>query len=97
MRRRRQKGIPSLLDVLRRLRRREPLAPPITTPLGAAGTTTIESKTNFMAAGRAGVVRAKTKPLHRGRPTMGWQTRVTDEVGRLLLVTTPTQMVRDGR
>jgi uncharacterized protein (TIGR00369 family) len=66
-------------------------------PAGAAGTTTIESKTNFMAAGRAGVVRAETTPLHRGRRTMVWQTRVTDETGRLLSVTTQTQMVLDGR
>jgi uncharacterized protein (TIGR00369 family) len=66
-------------------------------PTGAAGTTTIESKTNFMAAGRAGVVRAETTPLHRGRRTMVWQTRVTDETGRLLSVTTQTQMVLDGR
>ena len=66
-------------------------------PAGATGTTTIESKTNFMAPGRAGVVRAETTPLHRGRRTMVWQTRVTDETGRLLSVTTQTQMVLDGR
>lgn len=58
-----------------------------------AGTTTIESKTNFFAAGRAGVVRAETIPLHRGRRTMVWQTRVTDETGRLLSQTIQTQMV----
>ena len=58
-----------------------------------AGTTTIESKTNFFAAGRAGVVRAETIPLHRGRRTMVWQTRVTDETGRLLSLTIQTQMV----
>jgi len=62
-----------------------------------AGTTTIESKTNFMAAGRSGVVRAESTPLHRGKRTMVWQTRVTDESGRLLSVTTQTQMVLDGR
>jgi len=62
-----------------------------------AGTTTIESKTNFMAAGRSGVVRAESTPLHRGKRTMVWQTRVTDEAGRLLSVTTQTQMVLDGR
>lgn len=58
-----------------------------------AGTTTIESKTNFFAAGRAGVVRAETIPLHRGRRTMVWQTRVTDETGRLLSQTIQTQLV----
>jgi uncharacterized protein (TIGR00369 family) len=58
-----------------------------------AGTTTLESKTNFFAAGRAGVVRAEATPLHRGRRTMVWQTRVTDETGRLLSLTIQTQMV----
>ena len=46
-----------------------------------AGTTTLESKTNFLAAARSGTVRAETTPLHRGKRTMVWQTRVTDEVG----------------
>jgi uncharacterized protein (TIGR00369 family) len=58
-----------------------------------AGTTTIESKTNFLAAGRAGTVRAEATPLHRGKRTMVWQTRVTDESGRLLSLTIQTQMV----
>jgi 1,4-dihydroxy-2-naphthoyl-CoA hydrolase len=62
-----------------------------------ASTTTLESKTNFMAAGRAGVVRAESTPLHRGKRTMVWQTRVTDASGRLLSLTTQTQMVLDGR
>jgi 1,4-dihydroxy-2-naphthoyl-CoA hydrolase len=66
-------------------------------PPGATGTTTIESKTNFMAAGRSGVVRAEATPLHRGKRTMVWQTRVTDESGRLLSVTTQTQMILNGR
>lgn len=61
-------------------------------PAGA-GTTTLESKTNFFAAGRAGVVRAETTPLHRGQRTMVWQTRVTDEADRLLAQTIQTQMV----
>src|SRR5262245_40169944 len=58
-----------------------------------AGTTTLESKTNFFAAGRAGVVRAEATPLHRGKRTMVWQTRVVDESGRLLSMTIQTQMV----
>jgi uncharacterized protein (TIGR00369 family) len=58
-----------------------------------AGTTTLESKTNFVAAGRVGVVRAEATPLHRGKRTMVWQTRVTDEAGRLLSLTIQTQMV----
>jgi len=58
-----------------------------------AGTTTIESKTNFLAAARAGTVRAEATPLHRGKRTMVWQTRITDETGRLLALTIQTQMV----
>jgi uncharacterized protein (TIGR00369 family) len=58
-----------------------------------ASTTTLESKTNFFAAGRAGTVRAESTPLHRGKRTMVWQTRVTDEGGRLLSLTIQTQMV----
>jgi uncharacterized protein (TIGR00369 family) len=61
-------------------------------PAGTA-TTTIESKTNFFAAGKAGVVRAEATPLHKGRRTMAWQTRVTDASGRLLSLTIQTQMV----
>jgi len=58
-----------------------------------AGTTTLESKTNFFAAGRSGVVRAEAIPLHRGRRTHVWQTRVSDDSGRLLSLTIQTQMV----
>lgn len=58
-----------------------------------ARTTTLESKTNFFAAGRTGTVLAEATPLHRGRRTMVWQTRVTDEAGRLLSLTIQTQMV----
>jgi 1,4-dihydroxy-2-naphthoyl-CoA hydrolase len=58
-----------------------------------ASTTTLESKTNFFAAGRAGIVRAEATPLHRGKRTMVWQTRVTDQNGRMLSLTIQTQMV----
>jgi uncharacterized protein (TIGR00369 family) len=62
-------------------------------PAGA-GTTTIESKTNFMAAGRAGTtVTGVTTPLHKGKSTMVWQTRVTNAEGKLAAVVTQTQMV----
>jgi len=61
-------------------------------PPGAT-TTTLESKTNFFAAGRAGTVRAEATPLHRGKRTMVWQTLVIDESGRLLSLTIQTQMV----
>jgi uncharacterized protein (TIGR00369 family) len=58
-----------------------------------AATTTLESKTNFFAAGRSGKLRVEATPLHRGKRTQVWQTRVTDESGRLLSLTIQTQMV----
>jgi uncharacterized protein (TIGR00369 family) len=59
-----------------------------------AGTTTIESKTNFLAAAPAGSrVRGEATPLHRGRRTQVWQTRITTETGRLVAVVTQTQLV----
>jgi 1,4-dihydroxy-2-naphthoyl-CoA hydrolase len=61
-------------------------------PAGA-GTTTMESKTNFFAGAKSGVVRSETTPLHRGKRTMVWQTRVSDANGRLLSLTIQTQMV----
>jgi 1,4-dihydroxy-2-naphthoyl-CoA hydrolase len=61
-------------------------------PAGAAATT-LESKTNFFAAGRTGLVRAEAVPLHRGKGTSVWQTRITDESGRLLSQMIQTQMV----
>jgi uncharacterized protein (TIGR00369 family) len=64
-------------------------------PAGAT-TTTLESKTNFFAAGKTGTVRAEATPLHRGRRTMVWQTRVTDASGKLLSLTIQTQMVLTG-
>jgi len=63
-----------------------------------ASTTTIESKTNFFAPARAGSrLLGECVPLHRGRRTMVWQTRVTDEEGRLLALVIQTQMVLEGR
>src|SRR3989440_1255337 len=64
----------------------------INLPPGAS-TTTLQSKTNFFAAGPPGAVRAEATPLHRGKRTQVWQTRVTDGGGRLLSLTTQTQMV----
>ncbi len=60
---------------------------------GGNTTTTIESKTNFFAGARSGRVRAEATALHRGRRTHVWQTRITDESGRLLSLTIQTQMV----
>ena len=57
-------------------------------------TTTIESKTNFFAAIPAGdTTRAECTPLHRGRTTMVWQTRVTRSDGRLAALVIQTQLV----
>jgi uncharacterized protein (TIGR00369 family) len=62
-------------------------------PDGAA-TTTIESKTNFLNPAPAGaIVIGDCVPIHRGRRTMVWQTRITSAEGRLLALVTQTQMV----
>jgi uncharacterized protein (TIGR00369 family) len=62
-------------------------------PAGAA-TTTIESKTNFFAAIPVGdTLRAECTPLHRGRTTMVWQTRITRGDGKLAAIVTQTQLV----
>jgi uncharacterized protein (TIGR00369 family) len=57
-------------------------------------TTTIESKTNFLAPAPVGTtVIGECTALHRGRRTMVWQTRITNDKGRLLAIVTQTQMV----
>ncbi len=71
--------------------------------IGAAGTAanlapgqntaTLESKTNFFAAAFKGKVRAEATPLHKGKRTQVWQTRVTDEGGKLVSLTLQTQVV----
>ncbi len=59
-----------------------------------ASTTTIESKTNFFAAIPLGdTLRAECTPLHRGRTTMVWQTRITRSDGRLAALVTQTQLI----
>ena len=59
-----------------------------------ANTTTIESKTNFLAPAPAGTeVQGETTPVHRCRRTMVWQTRITSAAGRLIALVTQTQMV----
>lgn len=63
-----------------------------------AGTTTIESKTNFLSAAPVGTtVRGEALPVHRGRRTMVWQTRVTSGNGRLVALVTQTQMVLEPK
>lgn len=62
------------------------------------GTTTIESKTNFFAPAAAGSkVTGECIALHRGKRTMAWQTKVTNDEGRLLAIITQTQMVLEPR
>ena len=56
-------------------------------------TATLESKTNFFAAAFEGVVRAESTPLHKGKRTQVWQTRITDANGKLLSLTIQTQVV----
>ena len=56
-------------------------------------TTTLESKTNFFAAGEGPVLKAVSKPLHIGRTTMVWQTTIRNADRRLVAVVTQTQMV----
>ena len=56
-------------------------------------TATLESKTNFIAGCRSGSLRAEAKPIHKGRRTHVWETRITDEAGKLLSITTQTQMI----
>ena len=62
-------------------------------PEDAAGTTTIESKTNFLVAVRSGTVTATSIPLHRGGTTMVIETTVRDSSGRLVAKVTQTQLV----
>ena len=60
-----------------------------------AGTTTVESETNFIAAAPQGArVRGEAIPVHRGRRTQVWQTRITlAETGRLVALVSQTQLV----
>jgi 1,4-dihydroxy-2-naphthoyl-CoA hydrolase len=58
-----------------------------------AGTSTIESKTNFFRGVRAGVVTATCAPLHVGRTTIVVQTDLTDDRGKRVAQVTQTQAV----
>ena len=58
------------------------------------GTTTIESKTNFLGpAANGATVVAECTPIHRGKRTMVWQTRISTKEGRLVAIVTQTQLV----
>lgn len=59
-----------------------------------AGTTTIESKTNFFRGGVEGTtLRGECRPMHRGRRTQVWQTTILNPEGKLVAQVTQTQMV----
>jgi uncharacterized protein (TIGR00369 family) len=73
------------------------LATVLNLPEGA-WTTTLESKTNFLAALPVGeVARASCTPIHKGRTTMVWQTRISRADGRLAGIVTQTQLVTQAR
>ena len=61
-------------------------------PQGAT-TATVESKTNFFRAVRAGTVTGITRPLHVGRSFIVVQTDLTDDGGRPVAQVTQTQAV----
>ena len=62
-------------------------------PASGKATATAESKTNFFSAATSGKVRAESTPLHQGKRTHVWQTRVTREDGKLVSLTIQTQMI----
>jgi 1,4-dihydroxy-2-naphthoyl-CoA hydrolase len=63
-------------------------------PGDATGTPTLESRTNFISGAKEGtIVVATATPVHRGRRTQVWQTRIESEEGKLVAVVTQTQMV----
>ena len=62
-------------------------------PAEAKGTTTLESKTNFIAGAAVGsTLIGRCALIHRGRRTQVWQTRVETAEGKLIALTTQTQM-----
>ena len=66
----------------------------INLPADAKGTTTIESKTNFVSPALLDTdVIATATPVHRGRRTQVWQTRIETTEGKLVALVTQTQMV----
>jgi len=79
------------VELIAKIRKFEHLAPAAAAAL--RDSFMAESRYQTIAPGRPGVVRAESTPLHRGKRTQVWQTRVTDGAGRLLSLTTQTQMV----
>jgi uncharacterized protein (TIGR00369 family) len=66
-------------------------------PQDATGTSTIESKTNFVGAVRSGTVTATSTVLHRGGTTIVVETTVRDSAQKLVAKVTQTQLVLRGR
>lgn len=63
-------------------------------PAGAGGTTTIESKTNFLGAAPEGdTVTGETTPVQIGKRLSVWQTRITRADGKAVALVTQTQLV----
>ena len=62
-------------------------------PQDGSGTTTIESKTNFLRAVRGGHVEAVSRPLHVGRTIVVVDTELRDADDRLAARVTQTQAV----
>lgn len=62
-------------------------------PDGSSGTSTIESKINFLGAVREGTVTASSRPLHVGKSTIVVETDVTDSAGKLVGKVIQTQSV----
>ena len=63
-------------------------------PEGATGTTTIESKTNFLGAAPEGVtVVGTTKPVKIGSRISVWQTEINTAEGKPVALVTQSQMV----
>jgi len=66
----------------------------ISLPEGASGTTTIESKTNFLGAGPVGSwLVGEATPVKVGKRLSVWQTRIRTEAGAEVALVTQTQMV----
>jgi 1,4-dihydroxy-2-naphthoyl-CoA hydrolase len=62
------------------------------------GTATIESKTNFIGGAAEGTtVTGESTPVHKGRTTQVWQTRITNAEGKLVAIVTQTQIVMPPR
>jgi uncharacterized protein (TIGR00369 family) len=60
-------------------------------PEGATGTSTIESKTNFLRAVRDGALTATTRPLHTGRTLAVIETELALDDGKLAAKVTQSQ------